>query len=74
MQEVYFIDSIINSFMNYLSKVWDWFSGKKTTFAMIILFVYGGLSFVGVELPFLRDIGMWLGAVGLAHKAVKLVK
>ena len=60
--------------MNYITQVWAWLSGKKTTIAMILLFVYGGLSFLGTDLPWLKDIAVWLGAIGLGHKAVKMVK
>ena len=57
--------------MNYLIKAWEWMSGRKTYFAMFLLFVYGGLSYIGVELEWLKDAALWLGGVGLIHRIVK---
>ena len=56
--------------MNYLIKAWEWMSGRKTYFAMFLLFVYGGLSYIGVELEWLKDAALWLGGGGLIHKKI----
>ena len=56
---------------NYFIKVWDLLSGKKTYISMGLLFVYGGLSYVGVDLQWLKDAALWLGGVGLIHGMYK---
>ena len=60
--------------MNYFLEVWNWLNGKKTTIAMILLFIYGGLAFIGYDFPWLQMIALSLGAGGLLHKGVKMIK
>lgn len=57
-----------------IKNLWNFFDGHKTKLGMLALFVYGGLSFVGVELEWLKQLGIWLGFVGLAHSGYKLIK
>ena len=67
--EIFFIDTI----MNYLIEVWNWLSGKKSKIALALLFIYGGLSYLGIELTLLKDIALWLGGVGVLHGAFKAI-
>lgn len=55
-----------------LLPIWSWLNGKKTTIGMVLMFLYGGLSAVGVDVPALRDAAVFVGGIGLAHKAVKV--
>lgn len=57
--------------MNILTKAWNFLNGKKTYIAMAILFVYGGLAFIGIDVKWLEEIGLMLGGVGLAHGVIK---
>lgn len=57
--------------MKNLSTLWLYLDGKKTTLGMVLLFLYGGLSAVGVDVPQLKDFALFLGGVGLAHKGIK---
>lgn len=57
--------------MKILLKTWNWLNGKKTYIAMTLLFVYGGLAYIGIDLPFIKDIALILGGFGLAHKGYK---
>ena len=59
--------------MNF-AKFGMFLNGKKTFFGLACLFVYGGLSYVGVELNWLKDLGTWITALGAAHKLAKLEK
>lgn len=67
IEELFLVDQV----MNYFIEVWNWLSGKKTYIAMALLFVYGGLTYLGVDLPWLKDVALWLGGIGLAHAAMK---
>ena len=62
---------LIDSMTNYIIDFWNWLSGKKSKIALALLFVYGGLSYVGVDLLWLKDAALWLGGVGLAHGLFK---
>ena len=63
LKELFLVDSMLN----LIIKFWNWLSGKKTYLAMGLLFVYGGLSYLGADLLWLKDAAMWLGGVGLVH-------
>lgn len=60
--------------MNILIKIWNFLSGRKTYIAMFLLFIYGGLSFIGTELVWLKDLALLLGGIGLAHGVFKGIK
>lgn len=57
--------------MNIITATWDYLNGKKTYIAMGILFIYGGLSFIGYDFVWLKEIALLLGGVGLIHGAYK---
>jgi len=57
--------------MTKLTALWAWLSGKKTVAGAALLFVNGGLTALGYEVPGLSELGMALTGVGLGHKALK---
>ena len=73
--EEYFLgDTLYNTMVNiinWLGNAWKFLSGKKTYIGMGLLFVYGGLAYLGVDLVWLKDMALWLGGVGLLHKVTK---
>ena len=76
--EEYFLgDTLYNNMVNiinWLGNAWKFLSGKKTYIGMGLLFVYGGLAYLGVELGWLKDVALVVGGTGLIHKGVKLYK
>ena len=60
--------------MDTLLKLWNWLDGRKTKIGVLLLFVYGGFSYVGVELDWLKAVALWVSGAGLVHGAYKELK
>ena len=60
--------------MEQLKTIWEWFSGKKTALALILMMVaqIGGLSPEVVHI--LTVLANLLGGVGLTHKVMKAMR
>lgn len=60
--------------MEQLKTIWEWFSGKKTALALILMMVaqIGGLSPEVVHI--LTVLSNLLGGVGLTHKVMKAMR
>lgn len=72
-EPVYLGDEFLKD-MKYFTQVWNFLNGKKTYLAMALLFVYGGLSYLGFEYVWLKDVALLIGGIGLTHGAVKKFK
>lgn len=69
--------------MKFIQKAWDFFSGKKTVIGMLLLliaqllvfiddsFIPSDPAWIAFLVTWLNKIGAGLGAIGVAHKAVK---
>jgi len=62
--------------MEKLSKIWEWFNGKKTNIGMIIdgigtLLLIIPLPIPGWIAPALLTVGSMLGYTGISHKIIK---
>ena len=69
MRKLFLIDDFVEDMI--LKGTWDFLNGKKTKIGMVVLFIYGGLTYLGYDMAWLKDIGLLIGSVGVIHGAYK---